>query len=138
MKTNFLLVCSLMSSAAFANDELIVTKENGGIFGYKTITETIGTGENSGQHGLYCQDPGRTRCRTNSISVVVDETLSLDYTEFEKIEELVEQALKDSNGAPGRINFNGKAIVTYSYDADKDKLVFTIYSILEAQNLNLI
>ena len=126
----FLLSCSVFS---FAEGGVEVTKENRGLFGYKTVTEVFG----EGRHTLSCFDPGRTRCRTNMGIVVVDETLTLTEAEFVLIDTKVEELVKEDN-LTGLFVFDSKCVIVYAYNADTDRLVYTMYSIAEAEDLNLI
>lgn len=130
-----LLLGSIACSTFFcysSTDDLIVTREHRGIFGYRHVVEF----EGEGHHTLTCSDPGRTRCKTNGITVI-DNTLSLTDTEFDAIDTNVETQIKDGKEA-GKFVFENKALILFSYDVDSDRIVYTIYSMTEARSLNLI
>ncbi len=121
---------------AFANisfaDVPKVTKKNGGLFGYKSVTEVVG----EGQHTLTCTDPGRTRCRPMS-SIYVDGTLTLSAEELELIDTEVDHSINVLHKESGKFVYDSKSLIVFSYSPETDLIVYYIYSIQQATNLNL-
>lgn len=136
MKKLILTVSLLLTTInLFAEgDPVKVTKKNRGLFGYKSVNETIA----EGSHTLTCLDPGRTACRTNGISVVVDETLTLTSEELAKIDSQVDTFVSEDRKESGKFVFDGRAVIVFSYNANQDLLTYTIYSIKQATNLHIL
>lgn len=136
MKKLFLTVGILLTTInLFAEgDPIKVTKKNRGLFGYKSVNETIA----EGIHTLTCLDPGRTACRTNGISVFVDETLTLAAEEIASIDSQVDAFVGEDRKELGKFVFDGKAVIVFSYNAEQDLLTYTIYSIKQATDLHII
>jgi hypothetical protein len=136
MKTT-LFTLLLVSASYAARAELIVIKENGGLFGYKSIQETV---DDTG-HTLLCQDPGKTRCKAQLLDVVPTggtyTPRALTEAELEAIDRLVMDAVGERQ-ANGRFVYNEKCLIVFTYNADADRLVYTIYSMEEAIALDLI
>ena len=131
-----LLIISFVTCFSFlslADTPMTVTKKNRGLFGYKQVTEVYG----EGMHTLSCFDPGRTSCRSNGL-IVLNETLSITEDVFLTIDGSVENLVKNNQRISGKFVFDGKCFITYSYNPDKDELVYTIYSLSQAETLNLI
>lgn len=126
------ILLGFVFSAWYSHAELIVTKKDGGLFGYKSVNETNA----EGRHTLTCTDPGRTRCKAQLLNV--DATLTLTVEEFETIDATVSRLVIDNRKESGSFNYANKCLVTFKYNPDTHLLVFTIYSIEEATKLNLI
>jgi hypothetical protein len=120
------------SFLSLADVPLEVTKKNRGLFGYKQVTEIYG----EGRHTLSCFDPGHTSCRTNGL-VVLSETVSLSSDEQLLIDKTVEDNVKGGS-VSGKFVFDNKCLVVYTYDPDTDLLHYMVYTIAQAQSLNLI
>lgn len=129
-----LILLGLVFSSFYSNAEIIVTKKDRGIFGYKEVTEV----QAEGRHTLTCLHPGRQACRPQIPSMVVDGTLTLTATEFNTIDATIERTVQDNEKEMGSFIFDNKAFVTYSYNPYQNTLIYTIYSITEAKNKNLI
>jgi hypothetical protein len=136
MKRTFLFLSFALSTLSlFAEgDPLTVTKKNRGLFGYKSVNETFA----EGMHTLTCLDPGRTACRTNGLSVVIDETLTLSADELATIDNQVTDFVNINRNESGTFVFASKAVIVYSYDPDKDQLIYTVYSVEQANELNIL
>ena len=126
------IALTLFSFSGFSWTKII--KENGGFLGYKTVTEST-SGPNT---ILACTDPGRTKCKGNSMGVLIEsggEIVALG--DYDAIEEEVMRLLTDENTS-GSFYVGTTLYVTYSYNADAGRLVMEIYSLYEAQTLGLI
>jgi hypothetical protein len=132
VKFLFLFIFTTSAIYAFCEDPLIVTKKNRGLFGYKGVNETYA----EGMHTLTCLDPGRTKCKPNKL--IIDETLTLTELEFESIDRIVDDFVINHQREQGMFNYSDKAIITFSYNANRDELVYKIYSIKQASALGLI
>jgi hypothetical protein len=134
-KLIFAVSLLLTTTNLFAEgDPLTITKKNRGLFGYKSVNETIG----EGQHTLTCLDPGRTACRTNGMAVVFDETLTLTADELATVDSQVDNFVNVERNENGKFVFSNKAVIVYSYNPDTDALVYTIYSVKQATDLHVI
>jgi hypothetical protein len=127
-----LILLGFVLSSWSSQAELIVTKKDGGLFGYKSVSETIG----EGRHTLNCTDPGRTRCKAQMLTV--DGTLTLTEEEFEVIDATVASLVADKHKESGSFNYANKCLISFKYNPDNHLLIFTVYSIEEATKLNLI
>lgn len=134
-----ILFIAIFGVGSIAKADVIITKTNRGLFGYKYILEQ----QAEGQHRVDCSDPGRMRCRTNSGSIIVTEqTAQFDYLEItnnqiDGIESFIAGQLAQSISS-GNFIYDNLCYITYSYDPNLDILITRIYSVQEAQSLNII
>lgn len=139
MKKGILLLTVVLLNAIHLNAEIIITKSNRGLFGYKHIVEQ----QAEGQHRLDCSDPGRMSCKSSLGTIVVSsengdlQPFELTETQFDAIDLYVENQLLSLNES-GNFVYDNLCFVKFYYDPTNDFLEIRIYSIQEAQLLNLI
>lgn len=127
------LLASVMMISSVGLCDIIVTKKNRGLFGYKHVAETVA----EGRHTLTCTDPGLTGCRSELSSFDVDGTLVLTSSEFKIIDKTVDESINENN-TKGKFVFDNRCLITYSYDVNSDQVNYTIYSMEEAKEKGLI
>ncbi len=139
MKKIIFLGC-LLTCSFFSKANIIITKKDGGLFGNKSVSET----QAEGMHTLTCTDPGRTRCKaTLGLVVITVGTQQLDEfiltsDELDVIDLTIENLVANERRESGHFIFDNKCFVNYTYDTENDCLIYNVYSIQEAQSLNLI
>ncbi len=128
MKKVILAVGLFTSSVlnAIGDPKLTVTKKDGGLFGYKSVTEV--NAPEQGMHTLSCFDPGRTRCRTNGL-VVLNNGNSLSSDELDQIDRIVDEQVITLRKESGTIVFANKAEIIFSYSPENHQLVYSIFAI---------
>lgn len=134
MKTLFTLAAIILLTLE-VNAEPPVTKYRSrrGLFGYKTVTQTNGTGSIV----LNCIDPGLIACKTMGITVVGDDgEISLSESDIETIEHTIDD--KILSGSPTRtIVYDKKVVVTYWFKEGTDELSYTLYSVPQARRYGI-
>jgi hypothetical protein len=129
--SSLLLIASSVSKAEVGPT---VTKSNGGLLGYKYISET----QAEGRHTLTCSEPGRMRCKPILTMPNGDgEGVILDF-EYEIIDELVLQEISKRQKEKGKINYNNKYIIQYKYNPDQDVMTYEIYTLNNAKKKGII
>lgn len=127
MKKIILFLGLFASANLHANDpKLTVTKKDGGLFGYKSVTEVLAPEE--GMHTLSCIDPGKTGCRTNSI-IILNNGNILSANELEQIDQLVDQQVIELQKESGTIIYGNKAEIKFTYSPETHLLNYFIYAI---------
>lgn len=112
--------------------EVTIIKTKGGLFGrwFRYVEENDGV--------LSCKDPGFTRCKamfpTNRFAGNPTQLLDSD---FDAIDNYIEGAVTATNTS-GVFIYNSEYYITYNYNESNDQLIIHVFSIIEAQNLNLI
>jgi hypothetical protein len=128
MKILLNLFFIILSTNAFC--WIKIDKYNGGLFGYRNVTESH-SGDN---HMLGCADPGKNKCRFSSISSS-GETPSL--FQIEQIDIQIQDKLRNENFR-GDFIFENSYFVKYIFDYNINKLSYEIYSIQEAKNFGFL
>jgi hypothetical protein len=117
-----------------------IVKVNGGLFGYKYITEE----HTGGNHSLGCNEPGRQKCRFSQISQGRDNVNKdlallrmLNVQVLDEIEEKINGLIKSGSSLNGNFRGINNIYVKYDYDAESNILSMEIYSEEEATELGL-
>ncbi len=131
------IVSTLMVSASLWAAPITITKQNGGLFGYKNTEQT---NYNDGSIFLRCTDPGVTRCKiqnsTAKITYNGQQTTISDET-MEAIDSKVMQSITTTN-THGKILMDDAFFINYTYNVTTNTIQYLIYVKAEAQALGLI
>jgi hypothetical protein len=114
----------------------IITKDNGGWFGFRTVTESH-SGPN---HQLACADPGRMKCEFGTaFGGITQGGEVINLESFEPIENMILDLLAFENSiVAGEFYFESDFFIMYSYDFNTDRLTIEIYTLHEASCLGFI
>lgn len=124
----------VMSTSSYSH---VYYDKNLGFFNhYKEVTQT---NMNNGDIFMECFDPGWTRCRPQALMVITFDGVSTEVTNeaFEVIDETVTKAVVGGSDS-GKFVYGEKFFVSYTYNAETDKLSTKIYTLAEAAYYNLL
>lgn len=127
----FILISIALLTYTMSYSVTIITKSNGGWFGFKTVTE-----DHSGpNHQLACADSGRTQCKFQGILGGVNQQGEhIDLEDYVPIENIITNYLSAANTPDfGSFYYLSDFYVKYSYQVNIDCLIIEIYTINEAQ-----
>lgn len=127
MKKTFLLF-GLLVATLNVDAKVTYQKDNGGLFGYKTVQQT---NMNDGSVTVVCTNPGWTRCRAQTLRTVDGNTLTGD--EIDKIDAAVSDLISSTEKGTGKLVFDNRYVVTYKYNEHSDRLTVEIYTFEEAK-----
>jgi hypothetical protein len=133
MRKYFFTAAVLLGCSMPARAWTKIVKENGGFFGYKTVTEQVTPGSSQ----LVCSNPGHTKCKFSPIVTVDPDGTTLSEDQLDDIDSWVEGRLVNRE-ASGNFLYSDAFYVKYTYDPETDKLEIEIYSLDEARDLGLI
>lgn len=122
-----------LTSLSEAKAYTVVDASGGFLNRYRNIVET----HDGNQHLLSCHKPGFQKCRW----VLTPPTNPTGLVKFEEgdlanIETSVFKFASIENS--GKLFFDNRFYITYTYNEDKDQLRYIIYTIDEAKELKLI
>jgi hypothetical protein len=131
------IVSALMVSVSLQGAPITITKQNGGLFGYKNTEQT---NYNDGSIFLKCTDPGVTRCKIQNLTARItyngQQTTISDET-MDAIDAKVMESITISN-THGKILIDNALFVSYTYNVTTNTIHYLIYVKAEAQALGLI
>lgn len=126
-----------MIAPFISNSAIIVTQNNKGLFGYRTVEDYYDP--DTGDRFLSCSSPGLKRCRFHT-AIAFDDgnggTITLNVDEQDRLDEKISTLVNPEN-VSGVFSFESKVVVRYSYDINSDELKYEIMSFFEADQENL-
>lgn len=134
MKKVFTMVAiSLFAMTVNAEPPVKKWKSGRGLFGYKMVTQT----NSPTLILLSCRDPGLIACRAQGITVVGDDgEISLSESNIETIERIIDDKVLSGTNS-GTIVYDGKVVISFSFNEDADTLEYTMYSIPQAHRYGI-
>lgn len=133
-KLSTLVALLILTAEVNAVPPVTKYRKNGGLFGYKTVTQT----STPSSIVLNCIDPGLTGCRTHGITVVGDDDeISLSEENIRTIENKIDERILSGNNS-STIVFDNKVVITYWFNLETDELSYTLYSIPQARNKGIV
>ena len=123
-----------VNACAFAASPAVIRmyRENGGLFGYRTIYQGNTFINNDGleQVNISCMEPGRQRCKLR-LSVMPDDFASnfpgMSEADFELIDEKVKESINETT-LSGKFIFSGLCLVAWTYHEDRGAIEYLIYN----------